>query len=176
MLLEHIQAFTHSTGLPKSLWGEVLRHSTWLKNCTAMRALNSKTPFEVLYGQPPDLSALWPWGCDVFVHDVGHLKLDVCARTAHWLGFDVNSCAHRVYWPGTGTVTVERNIYFGLSAQLEGEGSNTDLIIVDRSEQPDSPTPTSSSLSTPSPSSAPSPPMAPALPEEPAASPVTPKL
>ena len=31
-LLEHICAITHTSGLPKSLWGEALRHATWLKN------------------------------------------------------------------------------------------------------------------------------------------------
>ena len=49
MLLEHIRAFMHSSWLPKSLWGEALRHATWLKNQTAMHALNSKMPFEALY-------------------------------------------------------------------------------------------------------------------------------
>ena len=57
-LLEHICAFTHSSGLPKSLWGEALQHTTWLKNQTATCALDGKTPFEALYGQLPDLSAL----------------------------------------------------------------------------------------------------------------------
>src|SRR5216683_5991373 len=33
--------------------------------------------------------------------------------------------AHRVYWPGSGNVTVERNIYFGPSAHLEGENLNS---------------------------------------------------
>ena len=31
-LLERIRAFTHLSGLPKLLWGEALRHATWLKN------------------------------------------------------------------------------------------------------------------------------------------------
>ena len=57
-LLERIRAFTHSSRLPKSLWGEALRHATWLKNWTATRALDGKMPFEALYGRLPDLSAL----------------------------------------------------------------------------------------------------------------------
>ena len=43
------------------------------------------------------------------------------AREARWLGLDVDAKAHHVYWPGPGNVTVERNVYFGTSAQLEGE-------------------------------------------------------
>ena len=56
-LLEHICTFTHSSGLPKLLWGEALRHATWLKNRMATCALNGKTPYEALYGQAPDMSA-----------------------------------------------------------------------------------------------------------------------
>jgi transposase InsO family protein len=57
-LLERIHAFAHTSGLPKTLWGEGLRHATWLKNRTATRMLDGKTPFEALFGAPPDLSGL----------------------------------------------------------------------------------------------------------------------
>jgi transposase InsO family protein len=59
-LLECICALWHTTGLPKMLWGEALHHMTWLKNWTAMHALDNKTPFEVLYGTMPDLSEVQP--------------------------------------------------------------------------------------------------------------------
>ena len=64
-LLERICAFAHGSGLPKSLWGEALRHAVWLKNRTATCALDSRTPFEALYGRPLDLSHLRVWGCQV---------------------------------------------------------------------------------------------------------------
>ena len=48
-LLERIRTFTHTGGLPKSLWGEALRQANWLKNWTATHALDGKTPFEALY-------------------------------------------------------------------------------------------------------------------------------
>jgi transposase InsO family protein len=57
-LLERIRAFAHESSLPKNLWGETLRHATWLKNRTATHALDGKTPFAALYGRPPDLSGL----------------------------------------------------------------------------------------------------------------------
>ncbi len=44
-LLERIRAFAHGSGLPKSLWGEALRHAVWLKNRTGTRALDGKRPF-----------------------------------------------------------------------------------------------------------------------------------
>jgi transposase InsO family protein len=76
-LLERIHAFVHTSGLPKTLWGKGLRHATWLKNRTATRALDSKTPFEVLFSAPPDLSGLCLRGCPIWVHNATGLKLDV---------------------------------------------------------------------------------------------------
>jgi len=46
------------SGLPKMLWGEGLRHATWLKNHTATYTLDGKTPYEVLFGCSPNLSEL----------------------------------------------------------------------------------------------------------------------
>ena len=126
-LLERIRAFTHKSGLPKTLWGEALRHAIWLKNRTATRALDGKTPFEALYGRPPDLLNLRLWGCPVWVHSADGSKLDVHARQAKWIGLDTDTRAHRVYWPSAGKVGVERNVYFGSSAPLEGE--NDEIII-----------------------------------------------
>jgi len=150
-LLEQIRAFAHGSGLPKSLWGEALRHAVWLKNRTGTRVLDSKTPFQALFGRPPDLSSLRVWGCRVWVHDPDRSKLDVRAREARWLGFDVDAKAHRVFWPGTGTVTVERNVYFATSAQFEGEEI---VIPISKGEQPDaSNTPTTSPPEPPLPAS-----------------------
>jgi hypothetical protein len=120
-LLERIWAFTHMSSLPKMLWGKGLRHATWLKNRTAMHALDGKMPYEALFGALPDLSELKLWGCPIWVHDATSAKLDVRARQARWIGLDVDAPAHCVYWPGSRNVSVERNIYFGASAQLEGE-------------------------------------------------------
>ena len=121
MLIEQIWAFTHSSGLPKFLWGEALRHAMWLKNRTATCALDSRTPYQALFGRAPDLSALQPWGTTVWVHDANGTKLDARAHEGRWLGFDTESHAHRVYFAATRNVTTERNIYFSTAQQLEGE-------------------------------------------------------
>ena len=148
MLLERIRALRHLTGLPDFLWGEALHHATWLKNRTATRTLDNKTPFEALFGSPPDFSGLRRWGCHVWVHDDSGSKLDVRAREGRWLGFDVDSRAHRVYWPRLGTVTVERNVYFASAAPLEGEQLQIPIIGSEQTAAPDTPS-TSNSLSPP---------------------------
>ena len=107
MLLEHIQALRNLTSLPAILWGEALHHATWLKNHMALRTLDNKTPFEALFGSPPDLSGLHLWGCNIWVHNDSGSKLDVHAHEGCWLSFNIDAWAHRVFWPKTGTVSVE---------------------------------------------------------------------
>jgi len=41
-----------------------------------MRALDTKTPSEVLFRTLPDLSVAHLWGCKVWVHDNTGSKLD----------------------------------------------------------------------------------------------------
>ena len=55
------------------------------------------------------------------MHNAAGSKLDVRACEARWLGLDVDARAHRVFWPGLGNVTVERNVYYWLTVLLEGE-------------------------------------------------------
>ena len=78
----------------------------------------------------------------MLVHNASGSKLNVHAREARWLGLDVDMKAHRVFWPGMGNVTVERNVYFGASASLEGE--EDDLSGKSSEQNADPPTPTSS--------------------------------
>lgn len=82
MLLDRICALGHDSGLLKTLWGEALRHMTWLKNQMATCLLDGKTPYEALYGRPPDLSALQMWGIPILVHSTDRLKLQPCACEA----------------------------------------------------------------------------------------------
>ncbi len=137
-LMERVHVFSHSTGLPKFLWGEAIRHTTWLHNRTATHALDGLTPYQALFGSPPDMSGICNWGSIVWVHDDTKYKLDPRAREGRWVGFDTESRAHQVYFPSTRNVTVERNIYFGVAPRLEGE-----QIIIPGTEHEQRPTPQS---------------------------------
>jgi hypothetical protein len=61
-LIEKVCALLHTSGLPQNLWGEVLHHSTWLKNHTSTRALGEKMPWQVLYHAPLNLVGLKCFG------------------------------------------------------------------------------------------------------------------
>ena len=106
-LCEKIHALLYSASLPQNLWGEALRHATWLKNQMSTRALGGITPWQALYGSPPNLNGLKRFGKVVWVHDDDGSMLDPRAREGHWLGFNIESCGHRIYWPASKTVSVE---------------------------------------------------------------------
>ncbi len=121
MLVEKVQALLHIAGLPQNMWGEALRHSTWLKNCTLMWALSGKMPWQVLYGTPPNLSGLKHFGEKIWVHDPDGSKLDLCAHEGRWIGFNIELCGHHMYWSSSRSVSVKQNVYFTAAEWLEGE-------------------------------------------------------
>jgi hypothetical protein len=48
----------HSSGLPKFLWEEAVKHAIYLKNHTSTIALDEQTPFEAFFGKKPNLKGI----------------------------------------------------------------------------------------------------------------------
>nr|GAT43053.1 polyprotein [Mycena chlorophos] len=115
-LLEKVRTMLHGSALPKTLWGEALKHAVWLKNRTLTKAVGGKTPYEVFTGKKPDLRDLHEWGCKLFVHVEGS-KLDGRARSGRWVGYDQESNGHRVYFPDNGAIRVELRVKFEQTPQ-----------------------------------------------------------
>ena len=65
---EGIVAMLFEAGLPLSFWGEALASFVYVWNRVSTSALTSKTPYEVFYGEKPDVSRLRVWGCVAYVH------------------------------------------------------------------------------------------------------------
>jgi len=113
-----------ASGLDKSLWGFGLLYATWMKNRIPHKAIESegKTPYEMVYGEKPDLSRAREWGCRIFVNAKGKDKFDARALEGRYLGpSHETSDGFHVYWPKTGRVTVERSVRFLDGSSFEGE-------------------------------------------------------
>jgi hypothetical protein len=108
----------HSSGLPKYLWGEAVKHAVYLKNRTPTIALDNVTPFEVYFDKKPNLEGLHEFGVKVWVHDVKGSKLDGRSVIGNWVGFDETSSGHRIYWPEKHSVSVERSVKFDNDAEI----------------------------------------------------------
>ena len=98
-LLEKVHAMLHSSGLPKFLWGEAVKHAVYLKNRTPTIALDEQMQFEAFFGKKPNFKGLQEFGAKVWVHDANGSKLDGRSTIGRWVGFDEESSGHRIYWP-----------------------------------------------------------------------------
>jgi len=76
-LFERVHTILHHSELSKSLWGEAVMFSVWLKNHTSTQMLGNTTPYEKLYGSKPNLAGVPEWGQQVWVHNHQGSKLDM---------------------------------------------------------------------------------------------------
>lgn len=124
-ILECVRALLHASGLPKSLWGEAVRHVVWLMNRTTTRALDGMTPYKAVFKKKPDMREVREWGEKVWVRVEGGNKLGGRVEEGRWVGVDDQSKGVWVYWPKTQTVSVEQNVYYNKTRRsadvLEGE-------------------------------------------------------
>ena len=117
-IMEKVQAMLHDSDLPKFLWAEAVTHAVYLKNRTWTCTIGNTTPYEILYGQKPNLANIQPWGCKVRVHRPVKSKLEDRSQIGRWMGFDEETKdGHRVYWPGKRRVSVERNVKFNFEPE-----------------------------------------------------------
>lgn len=69
-LLKMTRSLLKHMSIPNQLWGEAVRHATYLINRVSTRALNDQMPYEVLKGQKPNIAHLRVFGC------IGYTKID----------------------------------------------------------------------------------------------------
>ncbi|KIY52373.1 hypothetical protein FISHEDRAFT_10566, partial [Fistulina hepatica ATCC 64428] len=82
------------------------------------------TPIEVATGKHPNLANVPEWGSKVFVHTRPQSKLEPRARVGRWVGFAMDTKdGHRVYWPNSRTITVERSVQFRRNEPLDDSSS-----------------------------------------------------
>ena len=56
--------------MPNWFWGEAIRHSAYLLNRIATRALKDRTPYELFHIKKPNVSHLRVFGC------IGYAKIE----------------------------------------------------------------------------------------------------
>ncbi|KAL0549063.1 hypothetical protein IC582_013543 [Cucumis melo] len=91
-ILDSVRALLLSASCPDKFWGEVALTSVYTINRLPSSVLQNISPFERLYGTPPNYSNLKTFGCACFVllHPHEHTKLEPCARLCCFLGYVLN--------------------------------------------------------------------------------------
>jgi Reverse transcriptase (RNA-dependent DNA polymerase)/gag-polypeptide of LTR copia-type len=120
---ERARALLLASGLPRFLWQEAMQHATWLQNRLPAKALDGKTPYEMLHKRKPNLAGIQEFGAAAYVKDLKAGKLDARAKVGRFVGYDSESKGFRIYWPGKRSVSVERNVVFNENDVQNDDGT-----------------------------------------------------
>lgn len=114
-LMEMTRSILKHMEMPNYLWGEAVRHSTYLINRVPTRSLVvPQTPYEVLRGRKPNLSHLRVFGCICYARTetVGRKKLDDRSRVLVNLGTEHGSKAYSLLDPTSRRIVISRDVIF----------------------------------------------------------------
>ena len=110
-----------------------MRHTTWLQNQTPAKALDRKTPYEMLNKSKPYLGGIQEFGMAAYVKDSKAGKLDMRVQQGRFVGYDSESKGYRIYWPTKRSISVERDVVFNENNILERD--NTTVTVGVQSEE-----------------------------------------
>ena len=96
------------------LWGEAVRHATYLLNRVATRSLLGKTPYEALRHKKPNIAHLKVFGCVCYARTetAARKKLDDRSRILVHLGTEPGSKAYKLFDPSNRKIVVSHDVYF----------------------------------------------------------------
>jgi len=113
-LMEMTRSILKHMNIPNYLWGEAIRHATYLINRVGTRTLDSQTPYEAFKKKKPSIKHLRVFRCIGYAKvDAPHLrKLDDRSRTLVHIGIEPGSKAYRMLDPTSRKIIVSRDVVF----------------------------------------------------------------
>ncbi|WZZ85883.1 hypothetical protein YC2023_114462 [Brassica napus] len=125
-LMEMTRSMLKAMNVPNYMWGESVRHATYLINCVPTRALKNQTPYESLKGRKPSIGHIRVFGCVAHAKvDSVHLrKLDDRSQTLVHLSIEPGSKAYRLYNPDTKCIIVSGDVIFDEKATWKWKGED----------------------------------------------------
>ena len=113
-LVECARSMLKGKNLSKGFWAEVVNIVVYLKNRSPTKSLESKTPFEALFGFKPVVSHLRAFGCKYFSHipKENRKKLDSKAIKCIFVRYCTKFKTYKLFNPSTHKVFVRRDVVF----------------------------------------------------------------
>lgn len=129
-LMEMTRSILKHRNVPNYLWGEAVRHATYIINRVATRVLASMTPYEALKGKRPNIEHLRVFGCIAYAKvEIPYLKkLDDRSRKLVHLGTEPGSKAYRLFDPQTRKIVVSRDVVFDETKGWMWRQQNSDRV------------------------------------------------
>lgn len=119
-LCEKARAMLNDCGLPAKFWNEAVLTATFLTNRSSTVCLKGKTPYEMWYGNKPDLSKLKVFGCKAFSHvpkekRKGKVGLSALpGKEFIFVGYGING--YRLYDAANNKVVMGHSVRFNENA------------------------------------------------------------
>ncbi|GAQ93102.1 hypothetical protein KFL_012990020 [Klebsormidium nitens] len=105
------RALLEDAGLGGEYWAEAMVTANYTRN-RVPSSVHGKTPYEMFYGERPDLSHMRVFGARAYIHvpKENRKKLEPVSERGVFLGYVPNAKAYRVLKERTGVVIVSRDV------------------------------------------------------------------
>ena len=110
-LLDMVRSMMSQTSLPTNFWGYALETAAFLLNRTPTKAVE-KTPYEIWFGQKPNMSFLKVWGCESHVKKLTVDKLEPKTTVCLFVGYPKETKGYYFYSKDENKVFVARRAAF----------------------------------------------------------------
>ncbi|KAA0052263.1 Retrovirus-related Pol polyprotein from transposon TNT 1-94 [Cucumis melo var. makuwa] len=113
-ILDSVRALLLSASCPEKFWGVAALTSIYIINRLPSYVLQNISPFEKIYGTPPNYSNLKTFGCAYFVllHPHEHTKLEPRARLCCFLGYGTEHKGFRCSDLLSNRLRISRHVTF----------------------------------------------------------------
>ena len=127
-MMEMTRSIMKHMSVPNYLWGEAVRHTTYLLNRIASRVVKDQTPYEAFRSKKPNIGHLRIFGCIGYAKVEAKLlkKLDDRSRMLVHLGTEPGSKAYRMFDPQSQKIIVSRDVVFDETKGWNWSTSMTD--------------------------------------------------
>ena len=113
-ILDTVRALLLFAQVPVPFWGEAALHAVHTINRIPNTIIQNQTPYERLFGSPPDYHHLCSFGSAYFVllqpHE--HNKLKPRSRLCCFIGYGETQKGYRCYDPVSHRFRISRNVVF----------------------------------------------------------------
>ena len=99
-------------GMMKGFWAKAIGVATHIINQAPQKHLAWRTPYEILFGQVPDVSYLRVFGYCAWVFNDQGKKWDPKSKLMTLVGFETGSKVYRLWDPSTCSIVVSANVKF----------------------------------------------------------------
>ncbi|KAK1679423.1 hypothetical protein QYE76_040271 [Lolium multiflorum] len=125
-IIEMARTMLSEFNSPHNFWGEAISTAVHYSNRLFLRPLHTKTPYELLTGNKPNVMYICVFGCKCLVkNNKGKLcKFETRTIEGTFVGYAENSHAYRYYNKSTGAIEVSCDVVF-----LEDNDSQVEQVV-----------------------------------------------